>query len=464
MRSVPRNSAICEYWQLIEPKRHSDLLQSAETDRDLKIDWLLQLRWYAFGAQALGLAYLSLGLGAQIPWSPVLAVAALFVVSNLLLMGGQGRVGGFGAKSIGGILLFDTALLTSILFFTGGPYNPFSILYLIHVTLAALVLGTLWTWILALLSSLCFFALFSFHYDVPTLRGAHDHSMGASETLEFSLHLYGMFAAYVVTAVLLAYFLTKVTRLLKQQREELLLARIERSQHQSLAALANLSAGAAHELGSPLGTIAVAAAELKSILAEAGPEDQSLMREYAKRIHSQAGRCRDILNRMAGRSGLVQGEFPKSVSLRELEEDLLAYVRSVSLPEPQVVYQCSRELEVQVPRNSLLQVLGALVTNAFDATEGQGPVEVVFSSGAMFSCSIRDNGSGIADSDLPYVRMPFYSTKGEGRGMGLGLYLATLFAERFGGELRLQSSEGVGTCAELSLPQPLVEDKIADAA
>src|SRR5688572_15842072 len=156
-----------------------------------------------------------------------------------------------GDRWIASVLTFDTMVLTAFLMASGGPANPFSVLYLVHVTLAAVLLPTTMTWFLVAISSGGFALLFVVSDDT---MHAHDG---------YGSHLQGMWIAYTIAAIVIAYFVGRLSLALRRRDAELASLREEASKNARLASLTTLAAGAAHELNTPLSTVAVVAKEIQ---------------------------------------------------------------------------------------------------------------------------------------------------------------------------------------------------------
>ena len=215
------------------------------------------------------------------------------LVSNLLLAWAR-RAIAFPRALCGAALTLDTLLLTGLLHATGGASNPFSVLYLVYITLAAVVLGARWTWFLAALSVGCYGLLFAAF--VPLEHVSH-------LAPGMQLHLQGMWVAFCVAAVLTAYFVVQMSTAIEQRDAEMSAMRDRAARSERLASLTTLAAGAAHELGTPLATIAVAARELeRSIRALPAVRDAALV-EDAALIRSEVDRCRAILEPPGGPGG-----------------------------------------------------------------------------------------------------------------------------------------------------------------
>lgn len=406
------------------------------------LEWLVRLRWVAAAGQTAAVLVAAHGFGASLPTAPLLGLVALAAVSNAGLTWWLRQRGPGSARLLAAALMLDTALLTAMLWLAGGASNPFTVFYLVHVVLAALLLDARWTIALAAFSSLGFGALFFAPVD-------HSHHMMHGD---FSSHLQGMWISYTLAAGFIGYFVWRLARALEDRERQIDALRRTAARSERLASLSALAAGAAHELGSPLGTIAVAARELER--ACDAPLDAAAVREDATLLRGQAERCRLILDRLAARAGESAGEAPGEATTGELAAEVRSELGRSRAERLAVDDACGGV--VRAPRRALVQALVNLVQNAFDAVEPQGAdgrVSLRIEGGAGgVTWIVRDNGPGVAPVDLERLGEPFFTTKPPGRGMGLGLYLAGSFAERLGGHLELTSTPAQGTTAALHLP------------
>jgi two-component system sensor histidine kinase RegB len=219
-----------------------------------------------------------------------------------------------------------------------------------------------------------------------------------------------------------------------------------------LASLATLAAGAAHELGTPLATIAVAARELeRSLRALPEPAVRPLIDDAAL-IRSELDRCRAILRRMAAEVGQTPGEAPAEFTASELLADAVA-----ALPAPQkarVRTSAGNVALLRAPRAALLQVVQNLLRNALDACVDRVTVSVE-AEGRGFVVLLHDDGPAMSPEVLERVGEPFFSTKGPGKGLGLGVFIARSLCEQMGGRLVLGSIPGLGTTARVEIPAGL---------
>lgn len=392
---------------------------------DPDLAWLPRLRWAGLGTYSL---LLGLGLWSgyePISLPPFLAILALMALSNFALP--WLKAGG------GAVLVFDTLLMTSLLALSGGPANPFTALYLVHVTLAAVALGPRWAWGIAGLSAIAFGSLFL----VPS-AGHHHEGFGG--------HLLGMWVAMAIAAGFMAHFAGRLMLDLRDREREVAGLRERAARQEKLASLITLAAGVAHVMATPLGTIAVAVGELQHSLE--GLADPELL-EDARLIRREVERCKASLRELGEHSGESPGESSAPVDwavlqleIKESFGDRLEVEHDPDLPA------------ALLPRRALLKALESLVTNAMAA--GSGPVKLQFRVvGATLELSVKDSGAGMEPEVLAQATEPFFTTKTPGMGMGLGLFLAREFADRLGGELRLASAPGRGTTATLCLPAEL---------
>jgi two-component system sensor histidine kinase RegB len=297
--------------------------------------------------------------------------------------------------------------------------------------------------LLSLVSSL---VLFARHQPLPMVGGHAGH---------MALHLRGMWVAFGVAAAFIVYFLLRVRRALAVREEELSASRSLASRQERLASLATLAAGAAHELATPLSTIAVVAKDLErevaAVGAPAAADDVRLMR-------AEVERCRRILSRMRVDAGDPAGEQFANVSVRELLAECLEGGAS-ERPVDVTVDEAAAGAVTALPRHAFGQALRGLVDNARQASPPGAPVKVrVATQGSArdgarrLVFEIADRGAGIPPELVARVGEPFFTTKPAGQGMGLGVFLARAIVERLGGGLSIRSAPGTGTTATLWLP------------
>jgi two-component system sensor histidine kinase RegB len=261
-------------------------------------------------------------------------------------------------------------------------------------------------------------------------------------------HLLGMWIAFALAAGVITFFIGTVSETLRRRQREVLTLQQQVARQERLASLVTLAAGAAHEMGTPLATIAIAAHEIERQAGDATSE----LSDDARLIREQVERCRNILARMSARGGEPLGAAPAHIPLNEL----LAKVRK-DLPEDLrdrlLVEQPANLERVELPIEATVQALSALVKNGFDASSDGGAVTLTVSADENeIRFVVTDVGEGMDPATLARVAEPFFTSKPAGKGMGLGAFLAHLFATRMGGSLTYDSAPGSGTTAMMNLP------------
>jgi two-component system sensor histidine kinase RegB len=403
------------------------------------------LRWATIISQAAVIAFVQWGMNVPLPIAPLLAILAVEAVANVAFGGWLARGLRVSERGVAAALGLDVLCFTGLLYLTGGPLNPFSFLYLVYIALAAIVLRPRWAWTLVLLSAGCSAALFLDHVPLPMDHGEHHHHMHhAHEAM--GTHLRGMWVAFAVAAAFIVYFINRVTSALADRDAELAQSRDRTTRGQRVAAMATLAAGAAHELATPLSTIAVAAKEL-----ERHARDEAV-RADATLIREQVERCRDILGQMAGHAGESPGEIATETSVDDIVRTALG-----GLPNPERVRidwgSTDRNGKLFVPIRATAQAIRNVIKNAIDASPEDGDVVLRIATVAGgFRLEVEDHGIGMSESALIRATEPFFTTKDPGSGMGLGLFITRGVVDLLGGSLDIQSKHGEGTRVVVTLP------------
>lgn len=400
----------------------------------LNLSWLLRLRWSLIALQALIMIGAQSLIGLHLPWLPLGLILALELGSNLIGHLWRARRPEASERALVILVALDLVCLTALLYCTGGPFNPFSFLYLVHIALIAVVLPPKISASLTLLAFGLYGLLFVHHWPLPH-QNPHGHH-------DMSMHMRGMWLAFGLTAGFIGWFLHRITRAMAQQAEALALAQ---ARNDRLAALATLSAGAAHELSTPLATISLVTKELILGLNQSGCGD---LVEEAEVIRAEVARCRGVLEQMASDAGNPTGEPPQRLTLAALADLIVE-----GLPDRHPI---TRELDeghlTTLPR-ALSRALRGLVKNAMDASPAGRPITLrVRQAAGSISVEVQDAGEGMPPEILARAEEPFFTTKPPGKGMGLGLFVTRTLLSQVGGDLTLRSTPGEGTLATVQLP------------
>lgn len=410
--------------------------------------WLIPLRFLSAAGQiaAIGLAGGLLRL--PLPYERLCSVPLLVVATNAALIARRRTSGIDAARLVVPILVFDAALFTLLLHWSGGPDSPFSALYVIQIVLATMTGNRRATWVVALACA-AFYALV-FPWSAP----AHFWHAPVAPGLAIGMHALGMWVAVLVVAVVITFFMTRIIETLGEREDEMRRLRELAARNARLASLTTLAAGAAHELGSPLGTIAVIARELErsSTSAPSPGAFPSGLAEDAKLLRAEVERCRAILDRMRARAAHELHASETPLLAGELAKLLLEGLEPGERVRTRIAVQLPPDAPVGA-RLDFAEVVGPILRNALDASAPDQPIELdVRLEAGRLRASVRDFGDGMDAATLEHVGEPFFTTRPPGRGTGLGLFVVNLHLERLGGTLRFESAPGVGTTAVVEWP------------
>jgi two-component system sensor histidine kinase RegB len=427
---------------------------SGPADR-VGLSWLVAARWALLAGGVIAVLAGTRELQAQAPIVSTTVLVTVYALSNIWLTLRIRRRDAAPPIATAGLLASaDMVLLSWLLARSGGILNPASAFYLVEIVLVALVLGRRWTWIVTSLSVAGYAALFL----DPTeeLRLAQGMHPG------IALHMRGMWMAFAGTALIIAALVTRLLLALERRDRALAEMREHAARATRVAGLATLAAGAAHELSTPLSTIAVAARELEHTLADRGragnvatsPGMPDLI-EDARLIRAEADQCRRILDAMAGRSGDPSGQRPSAISIARVLQTVADRLQPAD--RQRLTVTAPGDTTVVWPEAIVARALGNIVQNALQAAAAPAIVRATASvSGDNVSIAVVDSGPGMSATELSRAGEPFFTTKPAGVGTGLGLFVARSSVEQLGGQLLLRSAPGAGTTATILLPRDVV--------
>jgi two-component system sensor histidine kinase RegB len=413
------------------------------SQESIQLAWFVRIRWAAIVSLLVifcGGDYL---LDLDLSWMAVASILSLSALLNVVLLFREGDEGASNITIAGLALMCDVLVLAALLYLCGGYTNPFSMMFLVYVTLAAFFLSAAWTWGVFGLSLLSFTALFFLHVPVPQLgmHAHHGHHSG------FSLHLHGMFLAFCLIGFITAWFVTRMNREMSAQARRIRELQRAQDDRNKLMSLATLTAGAAHELATPLATLSLIGDDLRAAFAE-----DARWREDVQVMTTELDRCAAILHRMRANSTELSGEAPSTFRVSDVVAEVASEFANVEIVQfPQL---SSENDAVRSLRQSLVSSLCALVRNGVQACAAKGHVCCgVGVDETSVTFSVSDSGMGMSQEVQERAGEPFFTSKEPGQGMGLGLYLTKLFVLQVGGSLRISSELGQGTTVTLRIPR-----------
>lgn len=349
-------------------------------------------------------------------------------------------------------LLVDVLTLTGVLYVAGGATNPFVSYYLVPIALAAATLPRRHT---ILLAAFCLLASgwLLFHYlplQMLSPEGAHSHH--GSDTA-INGHVLGMWLNVCLSALLIAHFVTRIAATVRRQREAINRLREQQLMDENILSVATLAAGAAHEMGTPLASLAVLLGDLR----QERTHDAALQADL-QLMQDQVGRCRQSLQQLAdtAREHQAGSEQRQSVAQQSVAQWVERLVRNWQLLRPEVTATFAVEAgpvrHVALPLVVEKAVINVL-NNAADASDGL-QVGIAWDTQAL-KIEIADNGPGIAK----HVLQQRGQVKTSDKGMGIGLLLSHASLDRAGGVLSLLPRPEGGTLTRIVLPLKAVEEE-----
>jgi len=405
--------------------------------RNLQRLFLLRSVMIAFMlAAAMALFYLHIPL----PDLPIAFAVGGMLLLNLLTLLRLRKHSNVSDKELSLQLLGDLVALTLLFYFTGGYSNPLVWMYLLPLTVAAVALKREYAWLLTAIAVTCYSVLV-FYY-VP-LSHLHMHDI-AGRTLD--IHLVGMWIGFVVSAGIIAFFVTRIGQSLRDYDRIMSTIREKSLESERILSLGTLAASAAHELGTPLATMAVVSKELAQDLSNQPEQLQQL-----EILRTQIGRCKEILSSITRNAGQSRADAGHGLALREFLQEVIQRWRDTRPATELVVSLCnSNNNPLIFTDRTLIQAMQNLLDNAADAS----PERVLFSADwdeNILQLSIRDFGTGISEEVKKQLGKPFFTSKNE-KGMGLGVYLTQVTLARFNGELNLSNHIEGGVLTLVKLP------------
>lgn len=391
---------------------------------------LILLRWWLLAGLATAVAAAPTVLDINVPMLPLLAVLLLLAAFNFLAARREAATPGELAGQIG-VDLFGLAVLC---YLTGGVANPLISLLLLPVAVAALALPLVWAAGIAALAIALYTFLLFYSLPLPIADAAR----------ATRLHLSGMWLTFVVSAVMIAWFVARMTASIRARDAQLAAAREQALRDAQVLSLGQLAAGAAHELGTPLATMNVLVDELldEPTLAPSLREDLQLLRQ-------QIAACKEIIGSLTRRAGFARADSDAATSVLSWLQALLARWRSLW---PQA--SCRLEVEPQAaahlfsPDPAFEQAVINLLNNAARVSPQNLAVRATL-AGDRLCIAILDAGPGFPPEVLRSGGAQPLPSQGEGAGIGLWLSRAAI--ERMGGRMVLENTP-TGGLARLELP------------
>jgi two-component system sensor histidine kinase RegB len=400
---------------------------------------LMQLRWLAVAGQIITIVIVRSGFGVELPLLAMSGVICALVALNLVSLLWLRAAPAVNDHHLLIFLLFDVGALTIELYLSGGATNPFIFLYILQVTLAAVLLRTRPTIAVVVITTACFAGLVL--YNRPLVLPA------ASQSDPFRLYINGLFVCFALDAALLIAFVTRIGRNLRIRDAHLAALRQHAIEEDHIVRMGLLASGAAHELGTPLASMSVILGDWRRMPQLEADDD---LRQDIEDMQMAVARCKAILTGVLLTAGEARGEAPAVTTMAHFLDELVAdWCKLRSVTTLHYVNAFEGDLAI-VSDTALKQVVFNVLDNAYEVS----PSWLSFTAerrGEMLELKVSDAGPGFSAEMLKRFGRPYQSTKGRPGG-GLGLFLVVNVVRKLGGTVTPGSRRTGGAVVTIELP------------
>jgi two-component system sensor histidine kinase RegB len=446
---------------------------SSEISARQNLKWLFILRNLLILSEAILIIVSIYGLNIRLPeqqlWLVVVAIISVNIYTSMRLQTEDPVT----ELEIFSQLTMDVLAIAAFMYLTGGASNPIIWVFLLPLIVTAIMLPQFYVWYMVVLTTSMYTLLIAYNIPLPSIEPhlpdpellhpdmAHykllldSHAMRDSDY--FNLHMFGMWCGFVFSAGLVAFFVVELAKTLRVQERNLAVARENALRDERVVALGTLAASAAHDMGTPLGTIAIVAHELEQEFPVHRFPD---LHDKLNIIQQQLYRCKQALSVMSASAGEMRAESGRIMRVTEYLDEVLNQWRThkpaIKLNlfiDPHV----AEEAEI-IAERTLTHALINILNNAADAStpSGQGIEFHAAWDLTELSLKIRDFGPGFPPELVEYAgRQPVISKK---YGLGVGLFLTYSTISRLGGNINIYNTDSGGACVEINLPLLTAED------
>jgi two-component system sensor histidine kinase RegB len=416
-----------------------------ETTNSKNLLLLVMLRWLAVGGQIATILVVQFWLGVSLPLVAMGVVVLFLGALNLISLYRCRSGAAITDMELFAELLLDVGALTVQLYLSGGAGNPFVSLFLLQIILAAMLLRPGASWALVAIASACFIWLIGYYRPIDFSARLNGHAFGRMDIVD--LHILGVFICFLLAAVLLVLFITRINRNLRDQDRDLSALRQQSTEEEYIVRIGLLASGAAHELGTPLAILSVIVNDWERIPAlrddpDIGPEIGEMQTALAS--------CKDIVSRILLAAGEARGENAERTTVGGFLDDVVAEWRETRNPS-RMDYNADIGSDTAIASDTVIrQILHNVLDNALEASPDWVGIEAS-RRGELLAVTVRDKGAGFAQDILANFGKPYQSTKGRS-GRGLGLFLVVNVLRKLGGSVVATNNPGGGASVELRLP------------
>jgi len=377
------------------------------------------------------------------PLVQVGAVLAAYALFNLIVWLKKPNTSTVSANYLFFQLCVDVLALTLLLYYTGGASNPFVSLFLLPLLLVAAIFPKPYIWSMAVITTVSYGILLLLPFQ------QHTHMAGMAMPAAHAAinsHTMGMAASFLFSVIVILFFVVSMAESLRDRERKLAAAHEKSLRDEHVIALGTLAAGAAHELGTPLGTMAILTKEMEREYTN----DTELL-EHIQILRAQVDRCKATISQMSSSAGQLRATGGKSMMITQYIKHIAKqWQAEQTSSQLEITYPEHQEAPQLVVDDTFQQALISLLNNAADAGAQSITLSLEWDEDAL-QLSICDDGQGLSDDVQAAIGQPFISTKADGQ--GLGFYLAQAVISRMGGHINIHNRDhNQGTCVDIHLP------------
>ncbi len=445
---------------------HVSPIPKSEISARQNLRWLFILRNMMVFSESIlifiSVYMLNIRLPEQQLWSVIAAIVAVNLYTSMRLDTEEAVT----QLEIFSQLVIDVLGITGLLYLTGGASNPIIWVFLLPVIITAIMLPQTYAWYMVILTTTMYTVLVAYNIPLPSIEphapvvemahtGMSSYQMLRqahilSDKHYFNLHMFGMWFGFVFSAGLVAFFVVALAKALKIQERNLADARESALRDERVVALGTLAASAAHDMGTPLGIIAIVAHELEQEYPEHLYPD---LHQKALIMQQQINRCKETLSVMSASAGEMRAESGGSMLLTDYIDNVIMQWRT---HKPSIKLNFFIEPTVNldakiIAERTLTHSIINILNNAAEATQPELGIEF-HADWDLNQATIKicDFGTGLPPELLDFAgKEPVISKK---RGLGVGLFLTYSTINRLGGKINLYNKEAGGACVDITLP------------
>jgi two-component system sensor histidine kinase RegB len=454
----------------------SNVLPQSQISAKQNLQWLFILRNLMIVSESLLIIISLHGLHIPLPeqqlWLVVLAIVVVNIYTAMRLQTDEPVT----ELEIFSQVSVDVLAIAALLYLTGGASNPIIWVFLLPVIITAIMLPQSYAWNMVIITTTTYTVLIPFNIPLPSIQPHAPspssiyldinnyemvkHAHAISDKNYYDLHIFGMWFGFVFSAGLVAFFVVELAKTLRVQERSLAEARENALRDERVVALGTLAASAAHDMGTPLGTIDILAHELEQDYPEHRYPD---LHEKALIMQQEVIRCKNALSVMSASAGEMRAESGHAMPLTDYLDEVIRQWRTHK-PTVKLSLFISPDVNENakiIAERTLTHAIINVLNNAVEATSAKQGIEFHAHWDAHeLILKIRDFGPGLPVELVGFAgKQPVISKK---RGLGVGLFLTYSTINRMGGKINLYNMDSGGACVEINLPLLTIETQDDD--